>query len=365
MLVCGDSFSCKRRWDYTEAVLCDGIGSGVYANIAAISCASRLQALFRTGLSQGRACEMVVESMHRARNETVPFSAFSAAKILHGGQFSIYTYEAPNPIMIKNEIATVLKPRMYMAGDEELGESSGKMNIGDSIVLCSDGATQAGLGQGYTYGIGIEGLADYINHCFNRGVKLEELPEIITQMTAKKSGGSYEDDTTVAVISCGHAQRLTVLTGPPSNKSKDRLFADRFMGPDGFRIVCGSTTSDILSRELDRELRLKSAGTSFGNPPEYEMDGIDIMTEGAVVLNQIYNLLGEDPNQFTRNTPAERICIALLKSDVITFMVGRAINPDHSQILLKQLGVHPRCEAVKMIKGKLKNMGKLVVEDNY
>jgi hypothetical protein len=364
-IVCGDTFLCERTMDGTEFVLCDGIGSGVYANIAAISCASRLIELFCSGVSFKIACEMVADSMHRAREEDIPFSAFSAAKILHDGQFTVYTYEAPEPIFIKDGTASVLKPHFFTAGYEVLGESSGTLGIGDSLVLSSDGVTQAGLGHGYTFGIGAEGIADSINHSLTRGIPLKDLPESIIELTETISGGSHEDDTTMAILHCRQAEEITVLSGPPSSKLKDRLFVERFMSSPGTRIVCGSTTAEILSRELHKEVRLINVGTSFGNPPEYHMEGTDMITEGAVILNQIYNILGENPERFVDNSPAERICSQLLNADVVTFIIGRAVNNAHSELLFKQLGLRPREATIKLISDKLKELGKLVVDEYF
>jgi hypothetical protein len=364
-IVCGDSCLCERTFDYTEFVLCDGIGSGVYANIAAISCASRLIELFKAGVSQGAACEMVADSMHRARKEDIPFSAFTAARILHDGQFTVYSYEAPAPICIENGTAGVLKPHFYTAGYEVIGESSGTLGVDDSLVLCSDGATQAGLGHGYTFGIGSDGLADFINQCLGRGVTLPELPGKITEMTAAISAGKHEDDTTVAILHCRDAREITMLSGPPSVKSKDRAFVERFMQAPGTRVVCGSTTADILSRELKKEIKLKNAGTSFGSPPEYMMDGVDMITEGAVILNQMYNILGENPDEFAFSSPVERLCALLVKADVINFIVGRSVNDAHTDLVFKQLGIRPRDVTIKLIMQSLKDMGKLVVDEYY
>ncbi|NLA86407.1 MAG: SpoIIE family protein phosphatase [Clostridiales bacterium] len=364
-IVCGDAVLCERTIDFTEFVLCDGIGSGVYANIAAISCASRLIELFKTGVSQGAACEMVADSMHRARQEDIPFSAFSAAKILHNGQFNVCSYEAPAPIIIKNGTASVMKPRFYNAGNEVIGESPGTLGIGDSLILCSDGATQAGLGHGYTFGIGAEGVADFINRCLDRGVPLHKLPDKILEMTEQISSGRHEDDTTVAIISCRDAKEITMLSGPPSLKIRDRSFVERFMRSPGTRVVCGSTTAEILARALGRDIQLKRAGPSFGSPPEYMMDGVDMITEGAVILNQMYNILGENPDHFAFSSPVERLCALILNADVVTFVIGRSVNDAHTDLLFKQLGIRPRDATIKLIAQKLRDMGKLVVEEYY
>jgi hypothetical protein len=364
-VVCGDAVMRSRTPDCTIFVLCDGIGSGVYANIAAIACASRLLELFRAGVSQGAACEMVAESMHRARQEAIPFSAFSAASILPDGQFTVYSYEAPPPILIKDGTAYALNPHFTPAGDEEIGESSGTLGIGDSLVLCSDGATQAGLGHGYTFGIGADGLSEYINYCLNLGTVLHNLPDRICSMAAQISGGRVEDDTTAAVITCRNAREITMLSGPPSIKSKDRAFIERFMASTGTRVVCGSTTAEVLARELNREIRLKSVGTSLGNPPEYMMDDVDLITEGAVVLNQINNLLDENPDRFVNDTPAERVCAMLLSADVIKFIVGRSVNDAHMELLFKQLGIRPRDAAIRLMIKKLRDLGKLIIDEYY
>ena len=129
--------------------------------------------------------------------------------------------------------------------------------------------------------------------------------------------------------------------------------------------VCGSTTAEVLARELGREIRLKSAGTSFGNPPEYTMAGIDMITEGAVVLNQINNILDENPELFVHNTPAERLCSMLMEADVVTFIIGRSINDAHNELVFKQLGILPRDTTIRLISEKLKGKGKLVVTEYF
>ncbi len=364
-VVCGDACSCERSFAATEYILCDGIGSGVYANIAAIACSSRLMELFASDMSHELACKMVANSMHTAREQPTPFSAFSAARIMASGQFSVYSYESPAPIVIQDGTASVLTPHFYTAGYELIGESAGKLRLGDSLVLFSDGVSQAGLGKGLVFGIGSEGVAEHINRCLDRGMDVSEIADEIIELSRRKSGGRLEDDTTVAILTCREAKQLTILSGPPQSKSKDSAFVDRFMASDGARAVCGSTTSVILARELGREVRLKSAHVSMGRPPEYEMDGIDMITEGAVVLNQINNILLERPETFVHDTPAERLASMLFDADAVTFIVGRSLNEAHGDLLFRQLGILPRDATIKQISEKLKAKGKLVVTEYF
>jgi len=364
-IVCGDTYLCERTFDSTDFVLCDGIGSGIYANIAAISCAARLIELCKTGISMHTVCEMVADSMHRARTEDIPFSAFSVVRILHDGQFIIYTYESPAPIHIKDGIANPLKPHLSSTGFETIGESSGSLSHGDSIILCSDGVTQAGMGHSNIFGLGVEEVVHFVNQNLNRGIALSDLPKKIIEMTLQISGNRCVDDTTVAIIRCREATQMTMMSGPPSIKAKDRMFVEKFMSSPGTRVICGSTTTDIVSRELHKDARMVNEGASFGDPPEYEMEGVDMVTEGAAMLNQLHNILGENPERFIENSAVERLCTLLQKADVVHFLIGNAINDANSALIFKQLGIRPREKIIRLISDQLRKMGKLIIADYF
>lgn len=364
-IVCGDHTICSRSVEGTVFVLCDGVGSGIYANIAAISCSNRIIELLKRGVSVRSAAETVASSMHRARTEEVPFSAFAAAVILPDGQFKVYTYEAPEAMIIKNGTASVLAPEFFTAGYEVVGEVTGSLDIGDTLVLCSDGVTQAGLGHGHGFGIGINNVAAFINRILQPGADLYALPSMITDMCKGLMGGKYEDDTTLAVLRCREAEELTVMTGPPSKPAMDKEYVDKFISMPGRKAVCGSSTADIVARETGRKVRMIKTGNAFGTPPEYEIDGIDLTTEGVIMLNQVYNILGESIENFTENSAVERLCMMLLEADVIHLMIGNAMNDAHEAMLFRQVGVRVRRTAVRLLAEKLREKGKLVIEAYY
>ncbi len=363
--VLGDYCLSSRTPTMSIFVLCDGIGSGIYANIAAIVCANRLVELARHEFSFRSACEIVADSMHRARTEEMPFSAFTAVRILNDGNFTIYTYESPNPILISEGTAQVMKPRFYTAGYEIIGESFGTLRENESLFLCSDGVTQAGMGAKYVFGIGANGIADYLNHELAESADWQLKLDKIVELTKKISGGYAADDTSILLIHRRKAVSLTILSGPPEQKNSDQEFVARFMAQEGLHIICGSTTADIVARELKRKVQMVEGSLSLGSPPEYIMQGIEMVTEGAVMLNQVYNIIDEPIAHLTDSTPVERLCKYLLQADSITFMIGNALNDAHTSLLFKQVGVKPRSTTMKLIKEKLEQMGKLVIEENY
>jgi hypothetical protein len=302
--------------------------------------------------------------MNRARTEDIPFSAFSAVVILPDGQFVVYSYESPEPVFIQNNHATVLAPRFYTAGFEVVGEVSGILHTRDSLLLFSDGVSQAGMGHGHGMGIGSDGVANDINRNYKSKDNIAELPQRIVEMCRTVSAGNYEDDTTFVLLHCRDAKELTLLTGPPSSQSLDSVYATDFMNMPGQKIVCGSTTTEIIARELDFKIVTLSMGDSF-QPPEYFIEGADLVTEGAVTLNHVCNILDEPPERLTGDSVAERLCRMLHDADVIHLMMGDAANIAHEDLIFKQIGVHVRKSIIRQITERLQGMGKLVIERYY
>lgn len=364
-LVCGDAARCIRTKTDTILLLCDGIGSGSYANIAAITCLGRLSELCASSLSFLEACSLVANSMHRARTENIPFAAFSAVKVFQNGHFQAYAYEAPDPVVIrKNGKATALKKERFIkAGYEVMAEYYGHLNRGDRFLIFSDGVSQAGLGNGYLFGIDSVGIAQYLT-------EIQDAPPLpllkkTLQMTKDISGGRCQDDTTLAMLQCRESNQLSIATGPPQSRSKDRDYVNRFMNTPGSHVVCGSTTADIVARELGKELKYKKPGTAFGAPPEYEIEGVDMTTEGAMMLNQVYNILDEPLESLTEATPVERLAKLIHRADVITLLHGKSMNEAHSDLIFKQIGIRPRHVIVNLLEKKLEDMGKLVIMVQY
>ncbi|MDR0249575.1 MAG: SpoIIE family protein phosphatase, partial [Oscillospiraceae bacterium] len=356
LAVCGDYSLCARLPHGTAYVLADGIGSGVYACVSAVVCAERVMEHIRLGTSPRAASELAAASMHRARTEDMPFAAFSAAMVLPDGAFTVYTYESPQPLLLKGGVATALTPRVYAAGYEAVGECAGKLETGDSLLLMSDGVTQAGLGHGRGFGIGSPGVAEYINR--HPAGDISRLPESVAEYCACVSGGRHEDDTSLALLHCREASELTLLTGPPLNRALNGAYAQALARAAGKKAVCGSTTIDIISRELGvtaEPIISKSAGAM---PPEYALEGVDIATEGAITLNRVCNILGEPPEELQGNAYVLRLCRLLLEADVVHLHIGQAVNDAHEGITFKLSGVRVRRAAVRSIAEKLRGMGK-------
>ena len=370
--VCGDYFISERLRNNAQVyILCDGIGSGAYANISAIYNANRLLEMIRHDVPLQECCRILARSMHRARSEDVPFAAFSVFRILPDGNFVGYSYEAPLPLLIQEGRARVMATQVYHAGEEVFNEYAGILFEGDEIILYSDGVTQAGMGKGIRFGIGEEKIADYFTSMLSVAEDREshqgwdDIMEDLMAYVLALCEGEDEDDATAAAIRYREGKSMVIATGPPSVKEKDGMFAKRFMDFHGLKAICGSSTIDILAQQLHLQVKKSSAPPSLLYPPEYEVEGVEFASEGAIMLNQTLNLLPDDPEEFYLGSPVELLCAYLHEHDCITFLLGTAINRSYPEMMFRQLGMYPRMEVVELLADELEKMGKWVTIERY
>lgn len=359
--VCGDYVVVDRTQEATTIIVADGIGTGIKARVAAVMCASRIMELIRRGFSLREACNKLVDTMHEARTSDIPFSAFSVCRILNSGHATVVSYEIPQPILINNRLAAYLPKQHFISmGLEMVGEVGCVMDFGDAVVLISDGVSQAGLGAQYRMGWGVQGASDFINGCLAKGDDLKDIPSRVLAKVKEISGATYGDDVTCALLLCREARVLNVLTGPPNNKAHDAKVVRDFMASKGLKVVCGSTTAELVARTIGSTISVKEVSNSYHKPPSFAIPGIDYATEGAITLNQLYNILDESSERLDKNSSVSALYRLFHSCDIIHFTVGTAVNPGHENIVFRQMGIFPREAIVQLLAEKLRKMGKLV-----
>ncbi len=337
----------------------DGVGSGVYANIAAIGNAGRWSRMIREGISISEASETIASSMRTKEEGRAFYTAFSALMLTRHGNALLYTFESPKAILRRGRAAQVLEPYYYDALGTTLGETQFELEENDTLFIFSDGISQAGMGQMYPLGWQEKGAASYIQ------VQSRELADafILDRLIERcrvLSGGSHADDTSAIMIRAIRAKHLHLFSGPPVSPLHDKKLAERFDNAQGVRVICGSSTAGIISRELGVRLHFLSEGDGLHSPPQYKMNGAELVTEGALALNQAANLLLANTQEITGDTPPEQLTRLLLEADVIDIYEGTAQNEAHRMLLFKQLGIRSRKEALRVIAQALEQMGKRI-----
>lgn len=358
---CGDVWLAERTTESTTVILADGIGSGVKANICATMAASRLQELLRRGFSLRQAFSSLVRTMHEARGTDLPYAVFSVIRLLNDGEATALTYEMPNPLLLGPQGASIIQQRTFTLESEIIGEANLFLEPGEGLMIMSDGITQAGMGCGLRLGWTSEGVNSFVEDCLNERVPLKHIPQAVHNQARDYWGGTRGDDCSVVLAHCRRGEILNVLTGPPLDRNRDPEFAGLFLGREGRKVVCGATTARIVAKRLGKPLGVDQDTRSAIAPPQYFLDGVDLVTEGAVTLTQVFNILGADPTSFEPDTGVTNLCELLRRADRINFIVGRASNEGHADISFRQRGIIPRTTLVPLLAERLRQDGKLVV----
>jgi hypothetical protein len=356
-------FFCRRDPEATTAILCDGIGSGVKAHLAAEMTVSRLSESVGGGVSAHKAFTSVVARMERARleREVYPWAALTLVRVGPDGTTTILGYEAPPAVLVSGGSVSVLSGRRLDIAPEAT-EAACVLLPGDRLMLVSDGITQAGLGQGLADGWGIQGVGRFVAGPELRGESAEDLARAVCDQAREYWQAPAGDDCSVAVLSARRGSVVNILTGPPSRKSKDAAVARAFLAADGIKVVCGATTAAIVGRQTGQEPTVDMGHSSLLAPPKYTLSGVDLVTEGAVTLNQAYNIIDSDPAGWTDTSGVTDLCSLLLGADRVNLTVGGAANPGNETIHFRQQGLIRRGEIASLLAGKLRRMGKLVVQ---
>jgi hypothetical protein len=357
---CGDVVGCDRSEAATTIVCADGIGSGVHAHIAATLCTSRLLESLRLGRSLRQATASLVQSMERNREPKSTFAAFTVVRILNDGMATILAYEAPSSILISRRHAVVIPSRSIELGGAIVTEAECCLEPNDALLIMSDGITQAGLGYGLAQGWQTDGVLRFVNHALGEGRTMKEIADVVHR-EARRLWIDGGDDCTALMATCRRGVILNILTGPPASSMFDVATVRRFMQSEGLKVVCGGTTAAIVGRVLRKAVVMESSPTSMIAPPKLEIPGVDLVTEGAVTLNQVYNVLSEDMSRFTESSGVTELCGLLQVADRVNIISGEAKNQASDDISLRQCGILTRDHIVPLLAQKLLAAGKLVV----
>lgn len=359
--VCGDATACFRETGATTLLLADGLGHGIRANVAATLCLARLEGLLKSGYSAQHAVASVAATMEACRGTDEPYAVFGVLRVLNSGEATLLGYDLPGVVLMGDGHAAVLPVRPIALGAATVMESTCRLMPGEGLLMVSDGVTQAGLGQGLRDGWTLEGVASAADQYLAGNRPHAGLPDFLLGHAERLCRGEPGDDATVLMAICRWGRTLTILTGPPSDEAQDRKVVERFLAEDGRKVVCGGTTAQIVARQMGRLLMTEAEPVSLVAPPRQYIEGIDLVAEGAVTLNQVYNVLDSDPEQFDEISVVTDLVELLRSADRVNVIVGRASNAADTHIAFRQQGLLSRASIIPLLVKKLEAAGKLVV----
>lgn len=363
-LPCGDVVEVVRNENETYLIIADGKGSGIKANIDANICVARIKGLLNRGFSPRNCCEMLAKTMETAIKDDLPYSVFLIARFNSTGFVNILSYEMPASIAISNRQATILKQRKISIDNVIITESTYYLKQNEGIIFFSDGVTQAGLGVNFDYGWGVDNICKFLNSQLYKRYNIKQLPKLITDRAYELSDSKRCDDVTSVSASLRLGIIVNLLSGPPENQNLTNEKLGDFINSKGIKLVCGATTSLLVADILNKPIKVDNNSYDGITPPSSKIEGINLVTEGLVTLNQLYNIFEEDRDEMQDENPVTQLYDFLMIADRVNFFIGGAKNPANDDISFKQRGLIPREKIIELISQKLINLGKLVVINN-
>jgi hypothetical protein len=358
--VCGDAFFSRKLQEEGRVigVVSDGLGSGIKASILANMTGTMALRFAASNIPISHSADIIMDTLPICRVRRISYATFTIVDAALHGTTRIVEMGNPPFLLIrdgkpleleKKEIASQRWPDRAM----QLSEFS--IQPEDRLIVFSDGVSQAGLGSpecklGWRW----KGCAEFTQDRIQKHPHLSArqlAKDIVNQAIRKDPDGQAKDDTTCSVFYFRKPRRLLVLTGPPFDELRDGEIAQTLASFDGQSAVCGGTTANLISRELQRDIKthLRKAGQPL--PPPSEMDGIDLVTEGILTLTQTARYLEGEPVHSVEDGAAQ-LAELLRESDVIHFLVGTRVNEAHQDPTLP-VDLEIRRNIVKRIQSAL------------
>ena len=366
--LCGDHVDVIDRDDNsTIVVLADGLGSGVKASILSTLTSKIISTMMAEGLPIEECVATIAATLPVCSVRGVAYSTFTIIQIHNNEYAEIFQYDNPHVIVIRdgrNYNYPMTEMNIY---GKKIFRSYISLQENDIFLAMSDGCPHAGIGREYNYGWRRENIVDYMETISVAGYTAKTLSTMLIDHCNELYGGEPGDDATAAIIKIRKREPMNLMFGPPSSRDdNDRMMA-LFFAKEGKHIVCGGTTSSIVSRYLRKPLRASLSFEASDIPPTATIEGVDLVTEGVITINRVVeyakDYLGENKSYETwgfKKDGASLISRLLFEEATdINFYVGRAVNPAHQNPELP-INFNIKMNLVEELSTYLKQMGKRI-----
>jgi hypothetical protein len=268
----------------------------------------------------------------------ISYSTFSIVDVDFDGDTTVVEYGNPSFLIWRNgKCIQQEKEKIEVSQNEKKSYvflSKYHLQENDRLIIVTDGVTQSGIGNAITpFGWGSDGLTEFITRQVDQSstISASELSRMIILKSQQNDAFRMKDDASCAVIYRRIPRYLLLCSGPPYSESRDKYLGDKVASYKGKIILCGGTTSKIVSRELHREIICPPIEQMRGDlPPVASMEGVDLISEGILTLGKVLKILEDMKGpDITEHDPAASIVRYLLNADIIDVIVGTRINEAH------------------------------------
>lgn len=289
--VCGDKVEVKRTDRQFIGVLADGMGSGIKANILSTMGSTILSTMLMGGETMEAAVDTVVRTLPVCAERGMNYCTFSVITIDSSGEAILTEFDNPQAWIIRNGQLVHPDRSPRRVEQKNIWVSTMPLIEGDIIVVTSDGAVNAGVDNQFSFDWTWESVARWLCERAHTCSSALRLAAELVGAVDNLYGGQPTDDVTAMVIRVAPQQTVNLMYGPPEYPEDDAFMVGEFMESDGYKIICGGTTSEIVSRVLGSPVETMSETAADGVPPISFMAGVDLVTEGVLTVTRAADIM--------------------------------------------------------------------------
>ncbi len=374
--LCGDKVQIVRTDNSTIAVLADGLGSGVKANILSTLTSTIIATMLQEGASVVEAVETIASTLPVCNVRKLAYSTFSIAQVFDDGRVDLVEFDNPPCIFIRNGEVMDLEEfsELKECAGKNVTESHFTMIPGDVLALVSDGVIYAGVGQALNFGWNWDNVSAWLAKTTKKETSAPRLAVSLTEAVNDLYMGKPGDDSTCLILKAAPRCPVNMLAGPPVDKADDSRMVHDFMVSPGKKVICGGTSANIVARVLNRKIETTLNYSDPTLPPTGKIQGIDLVTEGVLTLSRTVEILRDyldhdaDSYYFRRldedNGAAKIAKLILENCTSLKIFAGRAINPAHQNPgLPADLSI--KMQLLDTLCGLVERLGKRVEKTYY
>ncbi|MGL5347236.1 MAG: SpoIIE family protein phosphatase [Peptostreptococcaceae bacterium] len=333
--LCGDKVEFYNDGEIFIAVLSDGLGSGVKANILATLTSKIALTMLKEGLDLKEVIETITKTLPVCAIRKLAYSTFTIIKIDKEKMAYVVEFDNPSIFILTDKRKDTIEWSSEEINGRKIKESKFKIEENDMIVCVSDGVIHAGVGKVLNLGWQWDDVNKYLNKNIYSDMSAKAVTNTLLEACNQLYMQEPGDDTTVATIKVTRPKYGVIFSGPPIDCEIDKEVVNKVMHTYGKKIVCGGTAANIVSRELNKPLKVDFDIIDPEIPPIGYIQGVDLVTEGVLTIKKATQKL-KKINTSTKldflegKDGASKLAKMLYNECThIKMIMGRAINPAH------------------------------------
>jgi len=194
--VCGDKVEIVKSAGSVMAVLSDGLGSGIKANVLSTLTTRIASYMLKEGSDIDDVVDTIGKTLPICQVRGVAYSTFSIVRLTPDGLGNIVEFDTPDAFLYREGTVTKISTRPRKVAQKQVLEGEFAVKDGDHIFMVSDGVMHAGLGDVMNLGWQWENVAEYLRRAVPKArgdsAQLKAADRRLRPVLRRQAGGRHD-----------------------------------------------------------------------------------------------------------------------------------------------------------------------------